>query len=1676
MLMFKLIGRRLGLRRHFAFLAALLLGSTATVRAQQEFRAAWADVFHVGMGSQAEVNTLVAALVQGHYNAVIYQVVGYMDNNTSSHGAMYKSNILPWSSRVTASFDPLAYLCQQAHANGIEVHAWLGGSGGAMYRVSGSWPPAGNTNLAAHPEWFMAPLANSEGNAVMPVDSLYILDMGSPDAQEYVVSLVKEIVTNYPVDGINWDDEINGAGYTAGFGYPAYSQANYPRSGLARYRINTGYVGTPSNTDTAWADYRRRFKNEFMARVQAEIQSIKTNPRQPVRHTTAALAYSPVPSTCNFTNSSAYNYFCDWAAMTRNGWVDAVIPQTYSSSTFNSWADKIASCWQYNRQIFPGMGGYLTTDAGIAGYINYTRSKGLLGNAIYSYAVPNSAGNSDWWAYAAANVYTNVVTTPFMPWRNPATATEGIVWGRVKDGNTGLYVDDAIVAVSGATTVRSDGNGYYVATLVPATQAGTPHSATASKTGTTPQTLTVTALAGDIARYDFTLNAQVATPSGLSANAVSASQINLTWTDNATNETGYLVRQSLVSGGPYSTVGSLGANAAAFTNTGLLPVTTYYYVVQATNSTTSSSNSAQVFATTQVGNTAPFITTQPQSQTVSQNSNATFTVVANGAAPLFYQWQFYSTNLPGATDSSYTRFSSQPADAGPYSVTVSNALGTTNSSPATLTVIVPPLITAQPQNVTTNQGSNATFTVAASGTGPFGYQWRFNAANISGATASSYTRSNVQSSNAGNYSVTVSNFAGTALSSNALLTVIVPPAPPSIVTQPQGVTVFQGNPASLGVVAAGTAPLAYQWSFYGTNLPGATGTNLTFNPATTNNSGPYTVVITNAYGSITSQTATVTVTPIFQAGGISVLWSLAPGSRSYLATNSLPNVRGLSWNPVNNHLVLANRATTAVYVLDAATGADLHQMDANNVSGGTYNILLSGVADDGVVYAGNLTTAGSTTAYKLYRWPNDSASAAFATAFSGDPSPGNNQRWGDSMDVRGSGTNTQIILASRASTNVAIFTTTNGTNFASHSINVPGVPTGAFGLGVAFGKSNTFWGKANGQSLRQVSFDLVAGTGTVLRTHGTPGMPNSISPIGVTTNLNLLGGVNVGLTGNNFQLYDLTPSNGTPVFIASTNFVTDNENTGTGTGAVDFGNDKVWALGANNGILAMQILPAVVNVAPGITAQPQDVNVNQGSNATFSVTGTGSPFPAFQWRFNGTNIAGATDSAYTRVNAQPGQVGAYSVLLSNVAGTLISSNAQLTVNVGPGITTQPQDANVNQGSNAIFTVTATGTPNPAFQWRFNGTNISGATDSAYTQANAQPGDAGAYSVLLSNVAGTLLSSNAQLTVNVGPAIAVQPQGTNVNQGNNANFAVQTTGTPAPAYQWLFNSAPIGGATDASYTRANAQPGDVGGYSVLVSNIAGAVVSSNAQLTVNVGPGITTQPQDLNVNQGSNATFSVGATGVPVPAYQWLFNSAPIAGATSSSYTRANAQTNEAGAYSVSLSNLAGVLVSSNASLTVNVPPGIITQPQSITNGPNTDATFQITASGTAPLSYFWRFNGNPISGATASVYTRTNAQSADAGAYSVLVSNLAGFVTSEDAFLAVTQANQLRIDSIAILPGQGFQLQASGGPGEFAIDISDSLSGWTQLTSLSVTGAVFQYTDSETNQVSRYYRVRKLSP
>ena len=208
-----------------------------------------------------------------------------------------------------------------------------------------------------------------------------------------------------------------------------------------------------------------------------------------------------------------------------------------------------------------------------------------------------------------------------------------------------------------------------------------------------------------------------------------------------------------------------------------------------------------------------------------------------------------------------------------YTVIVTNMTGlSATSSPAALTVYSTPVIIVQPTDQAIAVGSNAVFFVNVIGTVPLHYQWWVNGTNlvknggqISGATTNMLSITNAQTANSSNYyTVIITNIAGSVTSAPpALLTVTN--IPPNITLQPLSQTNGVGTPLSLAVTATGTAPLRYQWQRFGTNLiKGGSITTVTSNVLTisavqTNNSGDYTVVVTNFGGAVTSSVATVTV-------------------------------------------------------------------------------------------------------------------------------------------------------------------------------------------------------------------------------------------------------------------------------------------------------------------------------------------------------------------------------------------------------------------------------------------------------------------------------------------------------------------------------------------------------------------------------------------------------------------------------------------------------------------------------------------------------------------------------------------------------------------------------------------------------------------------------------------------
>jgi RHS repeat-associated protein len=551
-----------------------------------------------------------------------------------------------------------------------------------------------------------------------------------------------------------------------------------------------------------------------------------------------------------------------------------------------------------------------------------------------------------------------------------------------------------------------------------------------------------------------------------------------------------------------------------------------------------------------------------------------------------------------------------------------------------------------------------------------------------------------------------------------------------------------------------------------------------------------------------------------------------------------------------------------------------------------------------------------------------------------------------------------------------------------------------------------------------------------------------------------------------------------------------------------------------------------------ITTQPTSVTQCGGTTATFSVSAAGTSL-TFQWRKGGTNISGATSSSYTMNSITTSNAGSFDVVVTGLAGSVTSTAATLTVNTLPVITTQPASLTQNTGTNATFSVTATGT-GLTYQWRKEGTNISGATSASYTKNAIASVDAGSYDVVISVTCGTVTSSTATLMVQSGttrdayslinagsadanqglnmgdnefgsfdngdwarynnvnfstaaisvgitlgvpadyagqqiqlrldaptgtiigtlttsstgsdwdthayveqtttitgatgvhnvylvgvgaygvadvenfkfyhstaPVITTQP--TNITQctSTNASFSVSATGTSL-TYQWRKGGTNISGATSSSYTMNSITTSNAGSFNVVVTGTGGSVTSTAATLTVNTAPAITTQPVSLAQNTGTNATFSVAATGTSL-TYQWRKGGINISGATSSSYTISSVASGDAGDYTVVVSGACGSPVtSSTATLTVSCTnPVITTQPVSLTQNTGTNATFSVTATGTG-LTYQWRKGGTNISGATSASYTKNAIVSGDAGSYDVVITGTCGAVTSSAATLTIT--------------------------------------------------------------------------
>ena len=962
---------------------------------------------------------------------------------------------------------------------------------------------------------------------------------------------------------------------------------------------------------------------------------------------------------------------------------------------------------------------------------------------------------------------------------------------------------------------------------------------------------------------------------------------------------------------------------------------------------------------------APVIVIQPQNQTANQGQNVVFSVTATGSAPLSYQWQLNSTNLSGATTSSYTVANAQPANVGSYSVIVTNSLGTATSSNALLTVIVPPAITSLPQSLTVTQGLNATFTVGASGSVPFAYQWTYNNGSISGATASSYTRVNVQPTDAGTYSVVVSNPAGSATSAPpAMLTVISVPTPPGIIGQPLNQTVSQTSNATFSVTATGSTPLSYQWVFNGASLVGATLSTYARPNSQPTDAGSYSVIVTNAYGMVISALATLTVI-------LPPVINVQPVSRLASVSNSIAFSVGLSQGTSPAYQWRQNGTP-----ISGATQSSLTLASLTWGSAGTYSVIVSNSA-------GSQTSAGATlivqqAAFTFFDGFESYNKGSLDNTTTGGPNP-TSPWWGLNTSAQSWVTNANGGVNPHGGSQMAGAASLSRQDYINllYRMNAGQTYYGNFMCDWWFydpyGTATT-GASASQDYLAIAQYAPVSTTGDT-STFTAYNQRMSLGTYNGSTGYNysnyqarIIGGSGTFGSGNSWYNTTTTRSVGwhhARILVGipnASNYATvwmyiDNMlNAAVTSPGTNLGFNLIelnhYSSAAGFGWYYDDLTFRAAN-DPWIIEQPISQAVDLGQPVAFTTVAIGT---AYQWQLNGTNISGATVSAYRIAAAAATNAGSYACVITGTNGTITTSPAALSLTGPPAIALQPGSLTVTQSQNAAFSVTSVGTTPLSCQWQFNNGPISGATATNYTVTNAQSTDAGSYSVVVTNSLGSVTSSVATLTVILPPAITTPPQSLTVSQGTDAPFSVAVTGTAPIAYQWCFNGGAVSAATDSGYTVTSAQSTNAGSYSVVVSNILGSTTSAVATLTVIVPPSITTPPVSQTILEGTCATFTVAASGTAPLWYQWQWNSTiypPDTNATS--FTACNA-----GSYSVTVSNQAGVVVSDTFTLSFTNPP--TAQPGHFDSlSLLGDGSLQLNMSGSADTNYVLEFTSDWVS-------------------------------------------------------------------------------------------------------------------
>lgn len=510
---------------------------------------------------------------------------------------------------------------------------------------------------------------------------------------------------------------------------------------------------------------------------------------------------------------------------------------------------------------------------------------------------------------------------------------------------------------------------------------------------------------------------------------------------------------------------------------------------------------------------------------------------------------------------------------------------------------------------------------------------------------------------------------------------------------------------------------------------------------------------------------------------------------------------------------------------------------------------------------------------------------------------------------------------------------------------------------------------------------------------------------------------------------------------------------------------------------------------PAISSHPSSRTADRGGSITMTTEASGTAPLRYQWRFNGANITSATNTFLTLTNIQPGTAGNYTVVVTNTSGRTTSSVARLTVN--PLFTPVFAD-NFDVNTAAGWTVNKSSADSRVtFAYDYspygipaapNSTN--GTTKGVKFEANLTAGVAAALNISpIGQSFGGDYRLHFDMWINAnGPFPA---GGTGSTQHETAGL-----GTAGNRIQWGSGTSDgVWFAIDGEGQATDTAP-DIRAYigTTLQNTNTGVYVGGTDTLIrrnshlyyANVFPGGQTIPA-AQAQTGALASGTVGFAWRDVVinktgnVIDWFIDGLKFASVTNTltasnifigywdSFTSLSANT-----------NLSFGLVDN---LRVEVPavaPGISAQPFAVAVKVTSNATFSVTATGTPGPTYQWRFNNVDIAGATAASYTRTGVQYSQAGNYSVVVSNLAGAVVSSNALLVILPATPAQFQAVALQPDNSLTLALAGDAGAtYFVETSTNLMDWTALTNVALGGPTIQFNvGNTTGEPQRYFRAR----